>query len=416
MEFAAAERHDGKGDEAAMSFSRSQLFWSASIFSAAFFVRYLYGIVIVGPTTWSDSTMFLAHAQAVQAGHSYGMPDRPPLFPYMVALISSLTGEVNLSVTLYQIVISSLTAVLIYALGAQLFSGVVGRLAGWLAVIYYPFVNSARLIDSDTQFPFLLTLTAFLLVKARSIWHYAIAGIVFGLACLTRGAGLFALPFILLFWFTPYGQSEGRGRAAVAFTVATLLVLTPWTIRNWTMYGAVIPVSSEGAYNLFQGSQVSFLESRSINGQLLSAITGDPTMNGVKAIQPQYQPALVAYVASLWRTEPATQLWLRLISFADFWSPIERVRYYTVGMSTVYSMTLYAIVLFFFLVGVGWVLWQRRSPVFFLLGSIVGVTVLHTLSHAEQSRYRLQIEPFLIVIAMYGLVSLHQHYTAKGVS
>ena len=359
---------------------------------------------------------FIDHANALLAGAGYGVPDRPPAFPYIAAAIISLGGNANINLTIYQVILSAFTSSLIYALGRALYSEITGTLAAWLSVIYFPLIDMARLIGSDTQFIFFLVLNAWALSRSSAIKMFALGGVLLGIACLTRGAALAAAPLIGLLGLTKMGTPTPLKRRLISIStlaIAAAVTLSPWTIRNWIEYRSFVPVSSEGGLNFLQGTQISYLESRTGEIELARRLIGDPNANHYTMIRPEHQTALMNYWWQMWITDPLEHLHLRLISFADFWSPVERVRYYSIGISTIYSWVTYTVVLFFFIIGAFLTVKEWRPGTYFLLGSILGVMILHTLTHAEQNRYRLQVEPFIIIIAMYGAEWIVNHYRAR---
>lgn len=364
---------------------------------------------------WSDTPPFINHAKALLAGVGYGLPDRPPAFPIIAAAIIALGGNENLNLAIYQVILSALTSTLIYLIGRALYSENTGLLAGWLSVIYFPLIDMARLIGSDTQFIFLMALTAWVLSQSSAIKMYALGGVLLGIASLTRGSALAASPLIGLLGLTRTGMPTPFNQRLIgisAMAVATAMTLSPWAIRNWIEYNSFVPVSSEGGLNFLQGTQMSYLESRTGELDLARQLINDPNANHYTMIRPEHQATLMNYWWQMWITDPFKHLHLRLISFADFWSPVERVRYYNIGISTIYSWAIYAAVLFFFIIGAFLTVRERQEKTYFILGSILGVMILHTLTHAEQNRYRLQVEPFIIIIAMYGVERIANHYRA----
>ena len=76
----------------------------------------------------------------------------------------------------------------------------------------------------------------------------AIAGILWGLAALTRETVLFFVPLVC-FWLAR-GRESGR-RRAVAFLLASAAVIAPWTARNLVVTGAFVPVATRGSFNLW---------------------------------------------------------------------------------------------------------------------------------------------------------------------
>jgi 4-amino-4-deoxy-L-arabinose transferase-like glycosyltransferase len=410
---------------APLSFSRRLWRWLESqttrrksffIFLASLTTRWMYCLWLVGPTVWSDTPPFINHAKAILSGAGYGLPDRPPAFPVIAAAIISLGGNENLNFAIYQVILSAITSALIYLIGRALYTEITGLMAGGLSIIYFPLIDMARLIGSDTQFIFLMVLTAWVLSQSSAARVYMLGGVLLGITCLTRGSALAASPLIGLLGLTRMGMPTPFNQRLIgisAMAAAAAITLAPWTIRNWIEYQSFVPVSSEGGLNFLQGTQPSYLESRTGELDLARQLINDPNANHYTMIRPEHQAKLMNYWWQMWVTDPLNHLHLRLISFADFWSPVERVRYYSIGISTIYSWAIYAGVLYFFVIGACLTVREQRAGIYFILGSILGVMILHTLTHAEQNRYRLQVEPFIIIIAMYGIERSVSYYHAK---
>ena len=94
----------------------------------------------------------------------------------------------------------------------------------------------------------------------------AVAGLLWGLATLTRELSLYLVPIAALWMLRPRVAAGGAlrarairdltpgvGRAAV-LVLATVLTVAPWTIRNAIVLRAFIPVSTMGGLNLWQGN------------------------------------------------------------------------------------------------------------------------------------------------------------------
>jgi len=66
---------------------------------------------------------------------------------------------------------------------------------------------------------------------------------------LTRETPLYFVPFAAfwLAWRRPRGSIK-----AASLLAASLLVVVPWTVRNYVAFGAFVPVSTAGALNLWQ--------------------------------------------------------------------------------------------------------------------------------------------------------------------
>ena len=77
------------------------------------------------------------------------------------------------------------------------------------------------------------------------------SGLLWGLAVLTRETVLYFVPVaaVWLAW-----RRRGGARRAAWLVAAAALVVVPWTVRNWRVFDAFVPVSTSGALNLWQGN------------------------------------------------------------------------------------------------------------------------------------------------------------------
>jgi hypothetical protein len=93
-----------------------------------------------------------------------------------------------------------------------------------------------------------------------------------GLAALTRET---ALPAVLLAaaWLAWPDGRRSRWKAGGALLLAALFVVGPWTVRNWKVFGAFVPISTYGALNLWVGNAEGdredvFRQSDSVDGAI----------------------------------------------------------------------------------------------------------------------------------------------------
>jgi hypothetical protein len=90
----------------------------------------------------------------------------------------------------------------------------------------------------------------------------AVAGLLWGLATLTRELSLYLVPIAALWLLRPRGRAAGEPRAfkiqdvtpAAALVLATVLTVVPWTIRNAIVFRGFVPVSTMGGLNLWHGN------------------------------------------------------------------------------------------------------------------------------------------------------------------
>jgi len=186
----------------------------------------------------------------------------PPVYPYLLAGIFKLAGAYSdlslwLAVEL-NAVFSALTAVLLYHLGRRVFGTSTGMLAAWIWAIWlYPAVVSIRLWESSLS-ALLLVIALLLLLKvvdSSLTWRWLLFGGLAGFAALTNTTFLSLLPpFWLWLWITHRRRGLSCGKLLWPSVAVSLLILTPWTIRNYATFHRLIPVRDNLELELWIGN------------------------------------------------------------------------------------------------------------------------------------------------------------------
>jgi 4-amino-4-deoxy-L-arabinose transferase-like glycosyltransferase len=235
----------------------------AAILLISLGVRLLAFWLVPEPHLPTNATIaYLGGAHMLVEGTGFNDPTyplfTPPLYAIIIAGLLSIFGTDQLPVKIMQVFVDCSTVGIIYMMAQHIFSSRVAILAAAMWGVY-PFAIYATLyIGTETLFTFLLLLFIlfFLYGIKRQRWYYfCVAGIVLGLATLTRGTTQF-LPFILpllwLFWQGPIR----RWVANCAICLAAFgLVLLPWGIRNYLVMEDVIPVATAGMVSLWGASE-----------------------------------------------------------------------------------------------------------------------------------------------------------------
>ena len=127
-----------------------------------------------------------------------------------------------------------------------------------LCLFHPTFIFSVTLLGTEIPFACLVTCAVLLLALRPEGAHLpsrdiALAGLAFGAAGLMRPMALLS-PIALLFWLV----IDWRGvketiRILLVFGIALALPILPWTIRNYVHFKKLVPISTNGGYNLFYG-------------------------------------------------------------------------------------------------------------------------------------------------------------------
>lgn len=172
-----------------------------------------------------------------------------PLYPLLLAGIYWLSGMDRLAVLLFQCGAGAATVVLVYWIGLRLFSHRAAAAAGIGTAIYWPMIILSLHLLSEALFIPLLAATLLITIKALQEdkpADYALAGVLIGLASLTRSFTFYWAP-LLTIWFVwsgfRYGRSPNNKRIFL-YLAMFFLTMAPWAIRNQIALGSPIFTSS----------------------------------------------------------------------------------------------------------------------------------------------------------------------------
>ena len=219
-----------------------------------------------------DEREYLSLARSLTAGHGFVYDDavrsgpvdpfgRAPGYPLFLALVGGglrITESVPASVRVAQAVVGTAGVLLVGLLATRLAGRRAGLAAAIIAACYPPLVWISTYAFSEALFWPLGLFIAWLfdgLVRDERTsprQHLRLAlvcGLLTGAAVLVRPAMLFFIPLAGL-WLL----RKQRLAATVVFGLGTIVVIAPWTIRNYSHYGRFVLVASEGGVTFWTGN------------------------------------------------------------------------------------------------------------------------------------------------------------------
>lgn len=184
--------------------------------------------------------------------------ERTPLYPFLLSLAFRLTDGFSLTVAqLLHAIVHAVTTILLFRLVVHLFDSARARFVSALYALHpLALWYTARIWVESLQ-AMLLIVVAFTfvaLLDTATIKRAIAFGAAVGLACLTKGTMLL-MPFVAAAYLSWRLGLRGVKVGAVAAITAFLCVL-PWTLRNYQLSGAVVPVNTSLGFNLIEGNAV----------------------------------------------------------------------------------------------------------------------------------------------------------------
>ncbi len=207
-----------------------------------------------------DLAWYDIHAKDLLAGHGYvenGWPSAfwPIGYPAFLAALYRVFGMSLLAVKVAQVLLSYVTAALLWRVGRRVLPESGARLAALAFALCPSAILFTELLSTETLFATLLVAVwALVLNRDLDPWRRRVfLGLLVGLGVLVKPV-LLPWPFIALLLA---GDRTRPGRIlldlAVTYAVA-LCVIAPWTYRNYRAFDRFALVSTNAGFNLYVGN------------------------------------------------------------------------------------------------------------------------------------------------------------------
>ena len=378
--------------------------WSV-IFILAFAVRAAFVLLAPArPMTLDDSAQWNRTALRFLSGTGFTEnaadldAKRPPVYPLFLAGTYAAFGAENFTAAkLAQAFLGALTCSTLFAIALILCGPRIALLTGGLCAIYPPLIVYTGILQSETLFAALLALFALMLLIVRdhqTRWPVAAAGVLLGVMNFCRGT-ILAFPLVLLGFALAVPEERRNLKRYLVLTVISFAVIAPWTLRNLKVYGRPVPVATGGAEMFWFGTL-------SLHDQELFGDT--PSYRMFDGLGPM--EAEDAFKKEAWKNigaAPFTYLLRTACKSVVFWvQPVGQKL--AARASPVLGIAAYlAHALLIALSVFGIVQSRRYWKHFALIYLIVGYFALvHTVT-VPMPRYRLPVEPFVLLFAAAGL-------------
>jgi 4-amino-4-deoxy-L-arabinose transferase-like glycosyltransferase len=383
---------------------------------------FAFGYWVDKPLTHDEQEyLHLAQNAAAGRGLTYDPPEGPapverfgraPLYPLLLSVVSRITPPVHLlsAIRIAQSLLGAVAVLLLALVARQAAGPSAGTIAAWIAALYPPLVWQPSYVLSEALYVPLAFANVLLLAHAIerrhqasvSSWVLVTCGVLGGLAALTRPVHVVFL-IVAGVWLL----LRRHGQWAILLAIGALVVIAPWTARNYQQHGRLVLIASEGGITFWTGNHP------------LSPGEGDMAAN--PAIKRDNQrlraehPGLSAeelepiyYREALGRIASRPLWWIGLELRKLFYLIVPIGPSYTLHSARYLTATLvsYGVVLPLGCAGLVMLVRQGRSP--YALGLLLLSAIVASLIFFPQERFRIPvIDPVLIVGAAALLTSLN---------
>jgi 4-amino-4-deoxy-L-arabinose transferase-like glycosyltransferase len=379
----------------------------ASIFFLALLTRVAFVLTQQDGFYFPDSVQYSqAAVNLLTAGELGASYDRAPAYPLFLAAVYSLFGESILAIRVAESVMGAFLAMITAALGRRVAGETVGALAGVIWGVYPMGIFIAGLVYPTNLAAVLLACGVWCVVppaseelSAKGLFS---GGLLFGLAALAIPVAL--LTIVVAAGWACFSGRRSRVSLAALVLLGSTLSLGPWTARNFFVHGQIVPVQPRFEQYL---------------PRMAKAETKDPDdrINTISRYPERYAAHFIRNFLRFWELYPSA-IQMANQSYRDKLNDedqriVKDTIYKPNRLINAVSILTAGPIFLFALLGTA-VMWTRkeRRKLTLLWMTILSFAVGYSFFFAK-IRYRIPVEPYIIILAAYGIHGAYALITVR---
>ena len=376
-----------------------------------------------GTAGWSDDREYIFIGQQFAEGNWDPITNDnipflrvAPFIPAVVAVMVLLFGDPVFPMFIYHILIGALLVPVLYLLGKKVFNRKVGLLmAVWGCFFFESLKYTPHVLKEPTLF-LIIPLTLLLLVKAiqdkQKLKYIILSALSYIILIHTDERFVLYLPLLGLLFFLDFPKElKVRLKYYVIWTSLVLLMMVPWTIRNYYVFDQLVVLAPRTTTftSIVWGDDVSklyFTDDSLTQTRMQIRYERAPELEaefGKKPIQYGKYEAKVRDFWNFWRPS-----YFQFTYISDGFRPQQwSLRH------NLLSMAFYGIFLPFYIAGI-FMLYRRKLfiPLF-----IAAIPFIHSLVHAYMTwaieRYRSPVTFIVVMIGIWAALEIYEWFRKR---
>lgn len=298
-----------------------------------------YGGDTIDGMDYHNHALSLLHGQGYPAHGSLPFV-RPPLYPVLLSYLYFLfPHDSYLTARIFNAVLDTAALFVAYKLVLLIWNNLAAaNLSSVIYAINPLYIFFTVRVRVEALFILLSVTGIYLLIKEYKagfprMVNIFFTGLIFGLLCLCRSNGTVLLVLVPLWLLLCNFKNIKRAVAVIClFVLGFVVVISPWTIRNYYRYGEFIPITDGLGYNIWvSNTDIKLQDLRARTYE--EYIESDKqfwlrTSEIEKTIQDKSLRERDAHYFQLGtnyiKNNFSTWVWLTILKFVEFWSPAAR--------------------------------------------------------------------------------------------
>jgi 4-amino-4-deoxy-L-arabinose transferase-like glycosyltransferase len=325
-----------------------------------------------------------------------------PLYPALIGLTGPGWGQLALDLAL-----STSAVWLIYRLVLVVFTDQAAALLAAFMMAIYPYFIFYAVVGLTESLFIALLLGAFLCWYRGS---FVIAAVLIVLSILTRPSIELLVPFLILYFAVAIHRlpTVTAVRHLLVYSIIYIALMSPWWMHNYRAYGSFVRLDLASGFVFYSGNNPLNRTGGGILGQDFDQKSFDGITDPVARDRAMWN-AGVSYVAE----NPRRFLELAWLKFERFWRPWPYAQDYATPLYVVVSLASFVPVLILTVIYLAIWGWWERIRIAPVLAWGAYLTLIHTI-FIGSLRYRLPLEPFMIMFAAVATMRLGRWYPSRN--
>ena len=331
-----------------------------------------------------------------------------------LASIFSAERDFILATRVFHSILLIVNAILLYKISYLIFESKLASIFTFIVTLCYPFfVYYQGLILSENLFIFFLVAGFYMLFgwskNGFPLDRYFYGALIFLTTSVYMKATLTILPPLLVAFF--YFMNEKKIfptlKVLLISVVVYVMIMSPWWVRSYDLFDKVVPFTSTSTMNMYLGNNPS-----NKNGGCDWATDAEIKLYSTYEIsESEYMNIYTDATKKFIQENPQRFVELMWLKFKRFWNVTPNHEKYNKGKYKYLSLMSYGVVLFLAIISF-FIYYKRFKDLVPIYTLFLYFTVVHIVTIAS-IRYRLPIEPFLIVLAS-GVIAFMDKKVARN--
>lgn len=338
----------------------------------------------------------------------YIMPGITFVLAFFMTIFGKAAGIVAFRV--FQVILQTLSLYLLFLIGRKVFNSRVALCACVIDLFFVAEYYAATLILTEVIFKFLLLLLLYLSIFAitkRKTHYYILGGFIWGIACLFRPTIAAYPAVILVIWLIKRYPLRDMIKLTAVALVGFTLIMSPWWVRNYTVFDKFIPLTFSSGNPFLQGTYLNYDQTKDYTPYTIGRTAWETNQNemdtGIYRLKTYGTKQPLHYI--LWYTlGKSWHFW----NYPFYWKEI-------LGVSFTRAGSFHWLVLITAALGTVRLFKKRReSSLPFILLLVIGYFNIIHLPYYTFSRYAFPVMPLVGILSAYWLDNLIKIWKGAG--